>query len=146
MGVPYFAFIMSFNPQNNPMSPMFQPETKAQRGYATTQSRTGSVPGLHYGCRTAVCEKALGCPLWRASPGVPRAGSEPCCSPLPASPWLSGSPTHDVGPRFPRCQGPRFIFRSRVHASFTRRLLAGPQALLRETELPVKEAHCAPCQ
>lgn len=96
--------------------------------------------------RLRFVKRPLAAPCGEQVQGSPVRARSPASSALPASLWLSGSPTHDVGPRFPRCWCPWFIFRSRVHASLTRRLLAGPRALLREPELPVKEVHCAPCQ
>lgn len=73
-------------------------------------------------------EKSLAVSVERSSED-PSAGSEPRPLISPAStraaPGSQGALHPTWGPRFSRDLCPWFLFRSRVHASFTRRLLAG---------------------
>lgn len=98
-----------------------------------TQSHTGTLPELSSGCQPLAGGelhrvKGSWLPLVEKRPqGELRDLPAPPPYQYQSGPWLSGSPTHNAGPYFPRHWCPRFIFRSRVHASFTRRLLAGPE-------------------
>lgn len=145
-----FCMITSLNPHNNPIPPMFQPETKVQRFYATN-SKSHSycaqfkqrLPDSGFG--SASQRKLLWLPLMDSNSRRPPCGlgALPAAPPasMRAAPGSQGAPLTTRG--FSGRLGPRFTFRSRVCASFTRRLLAGPRSLLLETELRVKEAHCA---